>query len=103
HVLQEDAVLDLGVADLQHQPLEVEAADQDADQRHDDVGDRRGDDLAERRADDHADGEVDDVALHRELAELLQHGPALFDHKYLTSSISIFSSPAGLRSVTVSP
>src|SRR5262249_873237 len=69
------------------------------------VADQRGDDLAERAADDHADGEVDDVALHRELAEFRQQAPApFFDvHWYVTSRISSFSSPAGVRSVTASP
>src|SRR6185312_8510908 len=49
---------------------EVEAAEDLADDRHDDVLDQRVDDLAEGCADDHADGEVDDIALHRELPEL---------------------------------
>src|SRR5437868_4723292 len=75
-VLHELAVGDLCVTDLPDQILVVDATDQNADQRHDQIGDERGDDLTERRADDDADGEVDDVALHRELAKLLQpaHG-----------------------------
>src|SRR5581483_2323720 len=92
------AVLDLGVADLDSQVAEVEAADQHADERHDHVPDQRGDDLAEGAADDHADREVDDVALHREIPELAD--PA---HGYLTSRIWSDSSPAGVRSATVSP
>ena len=46
--LQELAVQDLRVADLDGEALEVDAADQRADHRHDDVLDQRGDDLAER-------------------------------------------------------
>ena len=56
--------------------VEVEAADQRADHRHDDVLDQRGDDLAEGGADDHADREVDDVALDREFAEFLDDAQA---------------------------
>src|SRR5215217_2193778 len=56
---------------------EVEATEDSADDRHDDVLDKRIDDLAERGTDDDADRKVDHVALDRELAKLLRktHGP----------------------------
>ena len=56
--------------------LEVDAADDETDRRHHDVGDERGHDLAEGRADDHADGEIQDVAASRKLPEFLEH-PAM--------------------------
>ena len=57
---------------------EIDAAEQHADGRHDDVVDQRRDDLAERRADDDADGHVDDVAAHGELFELFEHSHNTF-------------------------
>ena len=52
---------------------EIEAAEDPADDRHDEVLHQRIDDLAERAADDHADGEIDHVALDREFAEFTHH------------------------------
>src|SRR5215467_4822688 len=54
--------------------LEVHAAEEPPDRRHDDVVDERGDDRAERGAHDHTDRQVDDVAPHDERLEFAQHG-----------------------------
>ena len=53
---------------------EIQAAEDLADDRHDDVVGQAGDDLGERGADDHRDGEVEDIALGDECAKVLQHG-----------------------------
>ena len=56
-------------ADGDRHILEVDAADGEAEGRHDDVADERAHDLAERGADHDTDREVDDVALHRKFFE----------------------------------
>jgi hypothetical protein len=53
--------------------FEVQATDQEPQNRGDDVGDQRGHDLAEPGSDHHADGHVDDVALHGEGFEVCQN------------------------------
>src|SRR5581483_3035652 len=58
------------IPDDPFQVREVDAADQQADGRHDDVGDQRTDDLAERTADDHGDGQIYHVAAHDESLEV---------------------------------
>jgi len=74
--LQERAVFDQHflagriLPEADGQVREIDAADQLAESRHEEVADERRDDLAECRADDHANREVDHVALHRELFEL---------------------------------
>src|SRR5580698_9350239 len=87
--LDECAVLDQDVlaggifSQPEGQVREVEAADDLAEYRHENIADQGGHDLPEGGADDHADGEVDDVALHRKLFELggYTHGrlPGLVD------------------------
>src|SRR6185436_17731790 len=94
---QELAVHDPRVAHLQHQALEVDLAER-AHHRHHDVLDQRGHDLAEGGADDHGHRQVDDVPLDCEFTEFLDQA-----HRYVTSRISSFSSPAGVCIVTVSP
>src|SRR5579859_663123 len=74
--LKERAVLEqygraLGVVAHSHRKVaEVDAADQHAERRHDDVADQGGNDLAERGADDDADRQVDHVAFHGKFFEL---------------------------------
>ena len=58
--------------------VEVQPAEDPADERHDQVADDRIDDLAEGAADDHADGQVDDVALEREFLELGRETHAVY-------------------------
>ena len=53
---------------------EVDAAEDHADRRHDDVLDQRGHDRAERGADDDADRQRQGVGLEQEPLELGQHG-----------------------------
>src|SRR5207302_4223948 len=53
---------------------EIDAAQQDAVRRHDDVVHERVHDGRERAADDHADREVEGVPAGDELPEVLQHG-----------------------------
>lgn len=53
---------------------EVQLAEHQPDDRHDDVGHERVDDLAEGRADDHADRQVDDIALDGKLLEFTEDG-----------------------------
>ena len=57
---------------------EIQATEDGADDRHDDVLDHRVNDLAEGTTDDHTDGEVDDVALQGKVSEFSQHGHVLF-------------------------
>jgi hypothetical protein len=59
-----------GLARQRHEVVaEVQAAEDLADDRHDQVAHQRIDDLAEGAADDHADGEVHHVALDGKLLE----------------------------------
>jgi len=53
--------------------LEVEAAGDRTDDRHEDVADERIHDPAEGGADDDADRKVDDVAAQGELLEFFEH------------------------------
>ena len=53
---------------------EVQLAEHQPDDGHDDVGHQRIDDLAEGRADDHADRQVDDIALDGKLLEFAEDG-----------------------------
>ena len=55
------------------QVAEVEFAEHQAHDGHDDVIDQRAHDLAEGAADDHTHGQVDHVALDRKFLELLHH------------------------------
>ena len=55
---------------------EVDAAQQQSDRRHDDVGDEGRDNLAEGGADDDADGHVHHVPAHGEFAKLFEHSIA---------------------------
>lgn len=64
---------------------EVDAAQQDADRRHDDVVHQGLHDSAEGRADDDTHGHVDDIAAHRELFELLEH--VTFDPRTTSCSV----------------
>ena len=75
---QHDGFLDDGLA-LHDSGLErdierrqVDAADQAADERHDDIRDEAGADLAEGRSDDNADGHVHDVAAGDEGFEFIE-------------------------------
>ena len=52
---------------------EIKAAEDFADDRHDDVVGQACDDLGERRADDHGDREVENVALRDECFEVCKH------------------------------
>src|SRR5580700_10326229 len=77
--LDECAVLDQDVLtggifpQPEGQIREVEAADDLAQHRHENVADQGRHDLSEGSADDHADGEVDHVALHRKLFEFRRY------------------------------
>src|SRR3546814_8865835 len=51
----------------------IDAAEQQADRRHQDVGDEGADDPAEGGADDDADRHVEDVAPHGKFLEFFQH------------------------------
>src|SRR3546814_6493608 len=53
---------------------EIDAAEQQADRWHQNVGDEGADDLAEGGTDDNADSHVEDAAPHGEFLELFQHG-----------------------------
>src|SRR5262249_20170379 len=77
--LDELAVVDgrrvLGVAaDDDLEVAEVDAADDQTDGRHEDVGHERRDDLAERGAHDETDREIDDVTALDEIPELVEEG-----------------------------
>src|SRR3546814_552048 len=52
---------------------EIDAAEQQADRWHQNVGDEGADDLAEGGTDDNADSHVEDAAPHGEFLELFQH------------------------------
>ena len=58
------------------QAREVDAAEEQADGRHDDALDERRDDLPNAAPMIDADGEIDDVAARDEVAEFFQHGRA---------------------------
>src|SRR6185295_4096630 len=64
-------------AEQQEMAREIEAAENLADDRHDDVFGQAGDDLAECCADDHGDGEIEHVAFHDECPEFLEHDSPL--------------------------
>lgn len=75
------------------QVREVEAGQQQADRRHDDLVDQALGDVVEGRADDHADRQVDDVAAGDELAEFrkVRHADAgllLFARPYSSVAFS---------------
>src|SRR5262249_48244673 len=57
---------------------EVDAAGDEADDRHEDVVDERFDDRRERRTDDDTDGKIKDISACDEFAEFLEHEVLLF-------------------------
>jgi hypothetical protein len=71
--LEEIAVGDGRPADRHGQARDVDAIEEYADERRDDVGDERCHDLAEGGSHDDTDGEVDDIAAEREFFEILEH------------------------------
>src|SRR5690606_38511949 len=56
------------------QVREVYLAQDETDDRHEDVIDEGGDDGAECRADNDTDREIDDISFDREVSEFLEHG-----------------------------
>src|SRR6185437_8638628 len=65
--------LHLCVVERDVQILEIHAAGDLANWRHDDIIHERGDNFSESRTDDHTDCEINHIAAHCELFELLQH------------------------------
>jgi hypothetical protein len=66
HVVYKIAIGNPGAAEGESQPAEIDPADDQADQGHDDVVDQRRDDLAKSPTNDHRDGQVDHIATHNE-------------------------------------
>lgn len=76
--LDEHAPGDDGIPDLRGLFAEVDAAQQNTDERHENVIDERCNDLAEGAANDDCHGKVEHVAAHNEVLEFLEHGVSPF-------------------------
>jgi hypothetical protein len=61
------------VVEHDEQVGEIDARQDQADDRHEHIIDNRRHDGAESGTDHHADGEIDDIALEGEIAEFLEH------------------------------
>lgn len=72
--LEEEPILHLSTADADGERREIDLADQDTDERHENIIHEGRDNLPESCADDDADGQIEGIALHREVAEFFQDG-----------------------------
>src|SRR5439155_6236354 len=71
--VDEIAIQELAVVDLEVEPREVLVPADGGDERGDEVGDEGGNHRAERGGDHHRHGQVDDVSAQKECLELLEH------------------------------
>jgi hypothetical protein len=62
-----------GALQRDEEVAEVDATEEQADRRHQQIIDQRIDDRRERHPENEADPQVDDIATHREIAKLAPH------------------------------
>jgi len=80
NIVDKESVMDrnrFGIADRDLQikdPIaEINAADEQADGRHQDITDQRRHDLSEGCADNHADGQINDISAHDKGFKFFKH------------------------------
>ena len=91
NIIDEIAVGNFGAPQCEGQAGEIDPADDQADQGHDDVTDQRGNDLAEGSADDDRDRQVHDIASHDKFFEFFNH--------ILLLSMCVVIVPSGMGAV----